>query len=426
MLKTYLPIFALLRGSAFLLMANGLHGLLLPLRGQQEGFSNFALGLLGTGWAAGFIAGCFIAPRLVRKVGHVRAMSTFSAILGTIALLTGLIINEWVWIALRVMTGFAACGAIMVIESWLNETSTNETRGSVFSVYQMVTFLSIMIGQMAVAFSDVGDEKLFMVAGILYALALMPTAISTSSTPRPLLEAKLDIKSLYIHSPVAFVGCFMIGGANGAWGTLGPVLGIDLGLTPLLIAIMMSGTMIAGALFQLPVGKMSDKTDRRYVLGVASLLCAIAATVFFVIKPTSPTWIIGLTALYGAFAYTLYSVSVAHANDHATSGNFVTVSSGLLLLYGFGTMAGPILGSIAMDQFGARGIFLVTAFCHLIIAFYVGLRISRRAAPKDKTQFQAMPSERTMTTQMSQLDPRMPEEVETDKNTAQQKGPASK
>jgi len=121
MFASYRPILSLLRGTAFLLAASGLHGLLLPLRGQAEGFTTATLGLLGTAWAAGFVAGCFFAPRLVRRVGHVRAFGAFAASGAIIALLTGLLISGPIWIALRMGTGFTMAGAFMVIESWLNE-----------------------------------------------------------------------------------------------------------------------------------------------------------------------------------------------------------------------------------------------------------------------------------------------------------------
>ena len=185
MSQAFAPIIALLLGTAFLLAGSGLHGLLLPLRGQAEGFSTTSLGLLGTAWAGGFVAGCYFAPRLVRRVGHVRAFGTFAATAAIIALLNGLLIDPAVWIALRIITGFSMAGAFMVIESWLNESATNETRGSVFGVYMIVTFAAIMGGQMAVAFADTATQSLFMVAGILYCIALIPTAMSTASSPRP-------------------------------------------------------------------------------------------------------------------------------------------------------------------------------------------------------------------------------------------------
>ncbi|MBN9065837.1 MAG: MFS transporter, partial [Rhizobiales bacterium] len=269
MLTSFGPILALLRGTAFLLLASGLLSLLLPLRGQAEGFSTASLGLLGTAWAGGFVAGCFYAPRLVRNVGHVRAFGTFAAVGAIIALLTGLFIDPYVWIALRVVTGFTMAGSFMVIESWLNERATNETRGTVFGLYMMVTYAAIMAGQMIVAAGDVRSASLFMVTGIFFCLSLIPTAISTQATPAPLKEVSLDLRKLYANSPVALIGCLLIGIANGAWGTLGAVFGARIGMPTFEIALMMSLVVIAGAVMQLPAGRVSDRTDRRFVMAAA-------------------------------------------------------------------------------------------------------------------------------------------------------------
>ena len=265
----YRPILSLLRGTGFLLAATGLHGLLLPLRGQAEGFSTASLGLLGTAWAGGFVTGCILAPRLVRRIGHVRAFGTFAASGAIIALLTGLMIDQYVWIVLRAFTGFVMAGAYMVIESWLNEKATNENRGTVFGLYMIVSYASIMAGQMIVAMGDVRDASLFMVAGIFFCFALIPTAVSSAATPKPLEDVALDLKGLYATSPLALIGCFLIGVANGAWGTLGAVYGARIGIGNAGIALMTSVVVLAGAALQFPVGRLSDITDRRYVLAVA-------------------------------------------------------------------------------------------------------------------------------------------------------------
>src|SRR5262249_30034674 len=271
MFAAYRPILSLLRGTAFLLAASGLHGLLLPLRGQAEGFSTTSLGLLGTAWAGGFVAGCFFAPRLVRNVGHVRAFGAFAASGGIIALLSGLVFNEYVWIMLRAFTGFSMAGCFMVIESWLNEKATNKNRGTVFGLYMMVTYASIMAGQLIVAAGDVKQASLFMVAGIFFCCSLIPTAVSSQATTRPLEGRSLDLKGLYANSPVSLVGCFLIGIANGAWGTLGAVYGARIGISTPEIALMMSIVVVAGAVMQLPAGRISDLTDRRYVLAAAAV-----------------------------------------------------------------------------------------------------------------------------------------------------------
>jgi MFS family permease len=414
MFATYRPILSLLRGTAFLLAASGLHGLLLPLRGQAEGFSTAVLGLLGTAWAGGFVTGCFLAPRLVRRAGHVRAFGAFAASGAIIALLTGLWIHEVAWIVLRAATGFTMAGAFMVIESWLNEKATNENRGTVFGLYMMVTYASIMAGQMIVATGDVRSDSLFMVAGIFFCLALLPTAMSSAAIPKPLEDVSLDVKALYVNSPVASVGCVLIGVANGAWGTLGAVYGARIGIATAEIALMMSLVVVAGAALQLPIGRISDQTDRRYVLAGAAAGAALFASLVLFVAPRSAVVVIAMTACYGALAYTLYSLAVAHANDHASPENFVKVSGGLLLLYGFGTMIGPVIGATLMSWMRPESVFLATALAHVALAVYTLVRISRRApVPVDAREaFQTLPSERGATPEAARLDPRQSAEKE--------------
>jgi MFS family permease len=410
MFASYRPILSLLRGTAFLLAASGLHGLLLPLRGQAEGFSTASLGLLGTAWAGGFILGCFLAPRLVRNVGHVRAFGAFCASGAIVALLTGLLISPVAWVILRAATGFTMAGSFMVIESWLNERATNESRGTVFGLYMMVTYTSIMAGQMVVAFADVRTDSLFMVAGILFCFSLIPTAVSTEASPKPLQDVKLDVRGLYANSPLSIVGCFLIGVANGAWGTLGAVYGARVGISTAEIALMMSLVVVAGAAMQLPVGRLSDRTDRRYVLAAAAAGSGIFGVAVFLLEPRAGWAVIAMTAAYGSLAYTLYSIAVAHANDHAGAEDFVKISGGLLLLYGFGTMVGPLLGSALMGPLRPEALFLATALAHFALAAYAALRIRTRAPVPmaERDAFQTLPAERAVTPEGSRLDPRTP------------------
>ena len=398
MRSNLLPVLSLLLGTAFLLAGNGLHGLLLPMRGSAEGFSPTSLGLLGTAWATGFVLGCIFSQRLVRRIGHVRAFSAFSATIAIIALLTGLLVDPISWILLRVVTGFSLAAAFMIIESWLNERATNETRGLIFSLYMTVTYVAIVAGQMSIAAGDVTQSTFFIIAGILYCLALLPTAVSTASSPAPLKEVKLDLKMIYRNSPVSFVAMLLVGIANGAFGTLAPVFGADVGLTTFTIATMMSITIFSGAVMQLPAGRMSDRMDRRYVLAGLATIAGLSglATVLY-----------GLISLYGAMSYTLYSIIVAHANDYADSDQFVTVSGGLLLLYGIGTIIGPLVGGITMG-YSPYLLFAVTAIAHLGVAGYALIRSRMRAAipTEDRENFASIPSARAATPESINLDPR--------------------
>jgi len=261
---------------------------------------------------------------------------------------------------------------------------------------------------MMVAAADVMQASLFMVAGILFCFSLIPTAVSSAATPKPLEDVSLDLRGLYANSPVAVVGCFLIGVANGAWGTLGAVYGARIGISTPQIALMSSIVVVAGAVMQLPAGRLSDLMDRRYVLGAAAVGAAAFALLVFLVEPRSGVMVIVMTACYGALAYTLYSIAVAHANDHARPEEFVKVSGGLLLLYGFGTMVGPVLGALLMAEMRPEALFLATALPHILLAAYALLRINRRApVPREaKDAFKTLPADRALTPEATRLDPR--------------------
>ncbi|MDX3929342.1 MAG: MFS transporter [Shinella sp.] len=408
MRKNLLSVFALLLGTLFLFLGNGLHGLLLPMRGALEGYETTLLGLLGTSWATGFVLGCLFAPTVVKRIGHVRAFSGFSSLIAIIALLTGILVDPVWWVALRAVTGFSIAGTSMIIESWLNERATNESRGVIFSLYIAITLFGTVGGQMTVALGDVGTPILFMIAGILYCLALLPTTLSTAASPQPLKQVRLDIPSLFRTSPIACVGIVLIGIANGAFGTLGAVFGSNAGLAPSTIAIMMSVTIFAGAVMQLPAGRISDRVDRRLVLAALSAIAAFAGLLLVVIQPASVPVLLILVAIYGAMANALYPIAVSHANDFASSEDFVKVSGGLLLLYGIGTIIGPTIGGPIMSGISPYALFMVTGFAHMLISAYAVFRSRRRAAlPAEARDAYTTINPGTLTTPESlQLSPR--------------------
>jgi MFS family permease len=417
MASQLIPVAALLMGSALLLVAGGIHGLLLPIRGAMEGFSTTELGLIGTGWAVGFVLGCIIVPRIVRRVGHVRAYGVMASIAGVVILLNLLIISPWAWIGMRAFSGFCFAGAQMIVESWLNERCTRENRGTIFSVYQMVNFAASTAGQLLLATAPAEGFFFFVLGAIFYCLAILPSALSTAQTPRPLKTTKLDLRSLFRNSPVAAVGCFLIGLVNGAFGTLGAVYGQKIGLPTAVIAFFMSAAVLGGAITQVPLGKLSDKIDRRIVLIGVSVAAIVMSLIIAVIQPTHPIAIIVMIALFGGMIYPMYGLTVAHANDYAAPDDFVKVASGLLLMSGFGTMIGPIIGAVAMEHLGPAGLFTSFSMIHALLIGYTAFRISRRPAVRDvpRDAFQSVPPLKTATPETIALDPRAdePKPVET-------------
>jgi len=405
MVRSLLPLAALLLGSAFLLFAGGVNSLILPIRGEAEGFSAASLGLLGTGWAIGYVAGCLRTPALVARVGHIRAFGAMCAIAAIAVLLSLLLITPWVWIPVRALSGFCFAGAAMIVESWLNERTEASSRGRVFGIYTMVNLAATTAGQMVLTLGDATGFVFFVVAAIVYCLALLPTAISATSTPKPLTSVSLNLRALWKNSPIAVFAVLMVGVSNAAFGTLAAVYGARIGLSVGDIALFASIPILAGALAQVPVGIASDSRDRRWVLVVTAVLALIADSFFLSGLTNAPLFVLAASALFGAAVFSMYPVIVAHANDHAAPGTYIQVSGGLLLVYGLGSIVGPTAAGFAMTSFGASTLFAITAMAHLLLVAFAITRIwtAPPASKEDKANFQAAPLARMSTPETAAL-----------------------
>ncbi|UMA66729.1 MFS transporter [Roseivivax marinus] len=409
MLRSLASVAALLLGSAFLLFAGGMHGLLLPIRGEIEGFTAASLGLLGTGWALGYVAGCVATPRLVARVGHIRAFGAMCALAAITVLVSLLLVSPWVWTPMRGLSGFCFAGAAMIVESWLSERADGRTaRGRIiFGIYTMVNLAATTAGQFSLAFGDPSGFAFFVVAAIFYCLALLPTAVSATASPTALTSVSLDLPGLWRNSPIAvFSVLLMVGMSNGAFGALSAVYAARLGLDLQQVALFASVPLLAGAVAQVPVGELSDPlrppsgADRR-----VALIGLGADAVFITGAVSDPSTVLIVAAVFGAAVFSMYPTIVAHANDHAPEGSGLQVSGGLLFVFGIGSIIGPTAAGFAMTGIGPESLFWTTGAGHLALILFAIVRLRARAgvARADKTDFTPIPLPRSATPETSAL-----------------------
>ena len=379
------PVATLLLGVSILLTGQGLQGTLLPVRASLEAFSTVSIGLIGAAYFLGFTLGCLRGGELVKRVGHVRVFLAMTALGSAAPLVHGLVLNPVAWSFLRMLTGFCFAVLYVVIESWLNESSTNENRGVVFSTYVMISLSVLAAGQMMTLLYEPTGFQLFAIASVLVSLGAIPVALSTAPTPEQPQKVELNLPKLYGISPAASIGCLTAGLANGAFWALAPLFTAGVSPGTALAAWFMTATVLGGALSQWPLGYASDRFGRRKILLGAAVI-GVLTSVFVLNAMDHLTFVstnlVGLA--WGAIAFPIYAISVAHANDYVDADDYVMVSSGLLLLYGLGAIVGPFVASALMTATGASGLYAFTGVVHFAMALFVLQRMIRRESAPDE------------------------------------------
>ncbi len=404
---------ALLLSVGLIQLGHGAFGSFLGLRADLEGFPTTLIGVLGSAFYLGTILGTLRTPALINRIGHIRAFAAFAAISAAAVMVYPLFIDPYVWIGLRVVFGFSLCAMAIVGESWLNNRSTNETRGTMLSIYMMVSFLAIGLGQLALNIGDPSGTQLFLIVALCLVLAVVPVAVTRSTHPDPVTSSHFGMRRLYEISPGAVIACIGSGLVTGAYFGMAAIYARQIGLSVAEISVFMGTLMVSGLLLQLPIGRLSDIVDRRWVIVGTCLGTGASGAAMTFLSPADWWLFLAVTALFGGLAACIYPLAIAHANDFIEPHDLVPASGGLVLCYGVGAIAGPLSAAWTMELIGPAGIFIFTSItCVAIVTFTLYRSTRRKLLPTvEKDPYVPLPDAVSMPVS-SDVDPRAMEYFE--------------
>ncbi|MCO4204139.1 MFS transporter [Aeromonas taiwanensis] len=399
-------LFSPLTSLVIFILGHGLFNTLLTLRLSAEEVSAQAIGLVSAAYFGGLVLGAFVNARLIIRVGHIRAYAAYASLLCFLFLLHGMVVEPITWAVLRLVGGFATGGLFVVLESWMLVSSTPANRGRLMSLYMILLYGSLALGQQLLKWVDPMVLTPFALCAMAATLSVVPLALSRVATPAMVAPQAVGVRELVRLTPAGMASSFTSGLVLGAIYGLLPLYFADSGASLARVADMMALVILGGMCLQYPIGRMSDRYDRR---GVILLLCAVLTLLAILMVLLPDAWrgpVEGsLVFLLGGMAFSIYPLSLSHACDELHPDQVLGANQGLLLAYSLGAMIGPLLAPFVMGWFGPQGLFVYFALCGLLLSAYLEWRRRQRAPiPLAEHQvFMPVPPNTPMT---AELEPR--------------------
>jgi len=379
MLEVLSRSWALLLGVLLLMVGNGLQGSLIGIRGAIEDFSTGELSIITSAYFVGFLFGSRMAPELIRRVGHVRVFAALGSFVSAVLILYPAITEPWAWMVLRVIFGFCFSGVYVTAESWLNNASTNDTRGKALSLYMIVQMSGIISSQALLNVADPAGFILFVIPSVLVSISFAPILLSAVPTPAFDTTQSMNFKRLYVTSPTSVVGMFLMGAVFAAQFGMASIYGIEAGLSVVEISLFVSAIFLGGLVLQYPIGWMSDRMDRRVLILTSAVLGMAAALLGWFFGSVFEALLVA-GFLMGGASNPLYALLIAYMNDYLDAEDMAAASGGLIFVNGLGAIVGPILTGWAMSQIGAQGFWVYLLGVMAMMAGYVAYRMTQRVS----------------------------------------------
>ena len=400
MFKIIKNSWALFAGFSVLITAHGFQGNLLGVRAVLEDFNYIATGTMMSGYFIGYFVGANMVPNLVSKVGHIRVFAAFASIASLSALVHAVFVDPYVWTISRFLTGFSMIGIFIIVESWLNDRATNKTRGKVLSLYMLVTYIGMSMGNLLLNVSSPKNYEPFIMISLLFSIALVPILLTKRKPPTFKKTSSIKIKELFKISPFGSFSTFCSGFIFSALLTMLSVYAVTMNLSVFETSVLLVGVTLAGALFQWPIGSLSDNYDRRLII----IGCCLFASVFTILSifysglsfndllaeemfrfsyfavgtGMDKAKLFVFIILLAGMILPLFSLNLALVNDYIPKEKFVAAGGGLNIIFGLGAIGGPIICSILMSLLGPNGFFIHLLFFLLIITLFGIFRLTKR------------------------------------------------
>ncbi len=372
-------------------LGSGALGPLDAMSGIIYEFTNSEIGLLGSSHFIGFLFGCWVAPRLMGLVGHIRSFAIFTSLATISCLSHPILVDPWCWSVLRVIAGVSIAGTYTVIEAWMNATVENSNRGKIVGAYRFVDVSASVFAQLMIGYIVPASFMGYNVLALIFCACLFPIMLTSKTPPIMLKPPRLSILKTIHLSPLAGFGVLVGGLAASVFRMVGPLFGLEIGFSQTQVALFLASGFFGGAVIQIPIGFLADKFDRRWILIYLSGGAALVSTIIAVISAQQAGVIYFLSFCFGMTTFPIFSISSAYANDLANDDFYVDLAASLIFIFAIGAIIGPYLAAALMEIYRPNSMFLMLTLAHLLLITFGMFRIKEWKTPIRRTSYFYIP-----------------------------------
>lgn len=200
---------------------------------------------------------------------------------------------------------------------------------------------------------------------------VVPLCLTHKIHPAALRPAPLEPRFFIRRVPQSLTTVLVSGLVVGSFYGLAPLYANQLGLPNEQVGLYMGACIFAGLLVQWPLGWLSDRRDRAWLIRACAILLCLFALPLALLQQMPLALLLALGIAASMLQFTLYPLAVAFSNDHVETERRVSLTAMLLVTFGVGACIGPLAAGALMRLFGANMLYAFVSACALILVWRV-------------------------------------------------------
>ena len=373
------PVQLLLCGLLLLTLAIAVLNTLVPLWLAHENLPTWQVGMVGSSYFTGNLVGAMLAGRLIKRLGFNFSYYLSSLIFAAGCVGLGLMVGFWSWMVWRFIAGVGCAMIWVVVESSLMCSGTSNNRGRLLAAYMVMYYIGTVLGQLVVSKLPTDMATVLpLMTGVILAgiLPMLFTRIVNQQGEET--QATVRVWSMFNlrQARLGVNGCIISGIVLGSLYGLMPLYLNHRGVNDAGIGYWMALMVSAGILAQWPIGRLADRYGRLMVLRVQVFVVILGCLTMLNQAMMAPSLFI-----LGAAGFTLYPVAMAWACEKVEHHQLVSMNQALLLSYTIGSLVGPSLTAMLMQNYSDNLLFIMIAGVALVYLMMLLRKAGHHSTP---------------------------------------------